>query len=176
MVDSSSRGFRIEPLGNQDRAAFSCGKPPLDRYLREQASQDQRRRAASTYVLIEEATRRVGAFYSLAMHSAATNALPDEVRRRLAPYPVQPVVLLGRLALDQGYQGRGLGARLMTSVWLRTRAAAESIAAMALVVDAIDEEAAAFYRKWGFLPFPDQPNRLTMPMTTILDALERLGV
>ncbi len=162
-----SGGFTVEPLSaSLDRTAFTSGVEPLDRYFRERISQDVRRRMATAFVALERETGRIAGYYTLSAVSVPLGDLPDDTKARLPRYPSIPAVLLGRLAVDLDYRGRGLGAALLADTLARTAAA--EIAAHALVVDAKDEPAAAFYRHHGFLPFPLQPRRLFLPIATAL--------
>jgi hypothetical protein len=98
--------FRIEPLSSEhDRSRFSSGSAPLDRYLREQASQDIKRRIASCFVAVSVQTKEIAGFYTLTAASIALTALSPEIVKKLPRYPVVPAALLGRLAVAQNYQG-----------------------------------------------------------------------
>ena len=162
-----SGGFTVEPLSaSLDRTAFTSGVEPLDRYFRERISQDVRRRMATAFVALDRETGRIAGYYTLSAVSVPLGDLPDDTKARLPRYPSIPAVLLGRLALDLDYRGRGLGAALLADALARTAAA--DIGAYALVVDAKDEPAAAFYRHHGFVPFLRQPRRLFLPIATAL--------
>src|ERR1700691_1487201 len=105
----SSAAFRMEPLSSaHDRSVFNCGEEILDRYLRTQATQDIRRRMANCFVAIEVATGRIAAYYTLSAASIPMVDLPPEETKRLPRYPTLPAVRIGRLAVDVGFQGRGL--------------------------------------------------------------------
>jgi GNAT superfamily N-acetyltransferase len=158
-------GFVIEPLGAHDRSAFSCGAAPLDRYLREQASQDVRRLVASCFVVVEAATRTLAGYYTLAATSVAANDLPPEFVKRLPRYPLLPAALIGRLAVDQRYQGRGVGSALLADAALRVLRS--DMKALALIVEAKDEKAVAFYRLQGFTLFASRPLSLWLPLETV---------
>lgn len=93
--------------------------------------------------------------------------MPDEIIKKLPAYPIVPVTLLGRLALDQQYKGQGLGEFLLIDALKRALKQSSQIAAAAVVVDAMDEKAAGFYRHFEFMDFPDKPGRLFLPMKTI---------
>ncbi len=165
----------VEPLGTvHDRPSFSCGYEVLDRYLREQASQDARRRVAAPFVLVAESERKtIVAYYTLSALGIDLHDLPDNVIKKLPSYPVVPVTLLGRLAIDQHYTGQGAGEFLLVDALLRAYMQSSQIAAAAVVVDAIDEHAAHFYRHFGFTHFPDKPRRLFLPMKTVADLFGR---
>ena len=159
---------RFEPLGrHHDRAAFSCGNAILDRYLQRQARQDVDRRVAAVFVLLDAETERIVGYYTLSAGAVEPSELPPEVTRRLPPYRALPVVLLGRLAVDARYQGRGFGALLLVDALPRALAHSAQVAAMAVIVDAIDEQARRFYERFGFRRFVDDEDRLFIPMGTI---------
>lgn len=156
--------FRIERLGEgHDRSRFSSGVPALDGYLRSQAGQDVRRRVASCFVLLDGAGQVAG-YYTLAAAGVVPADLPDDVVRRLPRYPSLPAYRIGRLAVDEGRRGQKLGAALLVDA-LRRALRAEA-AAVAMLVDAKDEGASAFYRHHGFLPLSGQPLALFLPLAT----------
>ncbi len=160
--------WRIVPLGKtHDRDSFACGSEPLDRYLRLQARQDAQKRVAAPFVLVEPPSSRVLGFYTLSASLIAADALPAELARILPRYPQLPVTLLGRLAVDQGMRGKGLGEFLLMDALHRSLDAAAEIAAMAVVVDAKGKDAVAFYARYGFIPLQRQPARMFLPMTTV---------
>jgi GNAT superfamily N-acetyltransferase len=162
----------VEPLGRQhDRTAFRCGAEALDRYLKQHARQDADKRVAAPFVAVNLPDARVLGYYSLSASVLSLVDLPDELARKLPRYPQLPVTLLGRLAVDQSAKGHGLGEHLLLDALDRSLAHASQIAAMAVVVDAKDEDAALFYRYYGFLPLQAQPSRLFVPMTTVAKLL-----
>lgn len=161
----------IEPLGAKHktlRAAFSCGEPALDRYLKEQASQDARKRAAVPYVLVSE-DNRIAGYYTLSADNIPVDDLPAELveKLHLPRYPVLGATLIGRLARDLSFKGQGIGELLLVDALKRSMRASEQIAAVAVVVDAKDEHAHRFYSTFGFIPFPDSKSRLFMLMKTV---------
>ncbi len=162
----------VEPLGRQhDRAAFQCGVDALDRYLKQQARQDADKRVAAPFVAVRSPGTVVLGYYTLSASVLTLTDLPDELARKLPRYPQLPVTLLGRLAVDQSTKGQGLGEHLLLDALHRSLAHADQIAAMAVVVDAKDESAAAFYRHYGFIPLQTQPSRLFVPMRSIAQLL-----
>jgi GNAT superfamily N-acetyltransferase len=141
--------FRIEPLDTEhNRSAFSCGVEALDRYLKTQAGQDQRRAAASCFVAVSTQGEIAG-YYTLAMTSIALVDLPDSIAKKLPRYPRIPAALLGRLAVDQRFQGQTLGYRLLFDAMCQI--VKSKIACAMLLVDAKDENAGAFYTEFGFV-------------------------
>ncbi len=160
----------VEPLGRQhDRTAFHCGAEALDRYLKQQARQDADKRVAAPFVAVSPPNARVLGYYTLSASVLTLTDLPDDLIRKLPRYPQLPVTLLGRLAVDQSSQG--IGEYLLLDALRRSLAHAEQIAAMAVVVDAKDEAAAAFYRHYGFLTLQAQPSRLFVPMRLVAQLL-----
>ncbi len=161
----NSAPFRIEPLADQDeRASFRCGDVALDRYLHTQATQDIRRRIASCFIAVEQSSGLVAAFYTLSAASVALKDLPTAEAKRLPRYPSVPAVRIGRLAVDQRFQGQGLGSALLLDAVART--IRNDIAAVALLVDAKSESAVEFYRRFGFQTLADQPRSLFLPLAT----------
>jgi GNAT superfamily N-acetyltransferase len=156
--------FVIEPLGAHDRSAFSCGAATLDRHLREQASQDVKRLVASCFVAVETRTNAIAGYYTLAATSVLANDLPKDVLKRLPRYPILPAALVGRLAVDQRFHRKGLGGALLADAALRVIKG--DTKAFALVVEAKDETAVAFYRLQGFRSFASRPMSLFLPLAT----------
>ncbi len=172
-MPTSSAAVRIEPLaGHHVREAFTCGVPELDDYLRQRAGQDLRSNVAACYVLAESADERtVRGYYTLSSYAIDVGDLPVAMSRRLPRYPRVPAALLGRLAVDRAFQKRGFGELLLVDAMRRTLEIAARIGLHALVVDAKDVGAAAFYLGYGFIPFPSEGLRLFMPVRTIEKAL-----
>lgn len=163
--------FRIEPLSSaHDRSRFVSGSAPLDRYLREQASQDIKRRIVACFVAIDIASQDVVGFYTLTATSIALDALAPEVIRKLPRYPLVPAALLGRVAIATGSQGKGLGAALLADAFLRV--ARVEMGVFAMLVDAKDEPAQRFYERYGFTILAVEQRRLVLPIATALRAME----
>jgi ribosomal protein S18 acetylase RimI-like enzyme len=166
----SDERYAIEPLGSHhDRRAFASGVEPLDRYFHEQAGQDQRRRLAAVFLLRDTVESTIAGYCTLSATGIEAASLPVEVTRRLPRYPLLPAILLGRLAVDRRYRGRGLGELLLGDA-VRRAAAQDQVAAMALVVDAKDEAARQFYEHYGFRRFMDAELRLFLPLATVARA------
>ena len=160
--------YRIEPLGkSHDRTSFSCGSAALDRYLQQQARQDAEKSVAAPFVLTAPPALRVLGYYTLSASLVNTSELPDALAKKLPRYPQLPVTLLGRLAVDQSMKGKGMGQYLLLDALRRCAEAAGNIAAMAVVVDAKDDAAEAFYRHFSFLPLQQQPRRMFLPMKAV---------
>ena len=162
----------VEPLGRQhDRTAFHCGSKALDRYLKQQAWQDADKRVAAPFVAVDPPDQLVLGYYTLSASMLTLADLPDDLARKLPRYPQLPVTLLGRLAVDQATKGQGLGEHLLLDALNRSLTHADQIAAMAVVVDAKDESAASFYRRFGFIALQAEPSRLFLPMRLVAQLL-----
>ena len=161
-------GYVIEPLGAQDRFAFSCGSEALDRYFRERASQDVKRLMASCFVAIAESNGEIAGYYTLAATSIPVTDLSSELSRRLPRYPTLPAALVGRLAVDRRFHRKGLGGVLIADAAMRVLKG--DVKAFALIVEAKDETALAFYRTLGFRPFISRRLSLFLPLETMRKA------
>ena len=160
--------YRIDALGkHHGRATFDCGSAALDRYLHQRARQDAEKNVAAPFVLTTPPAQQVLGYYTLSASLVNASDLPDTLARKQPRYPQLPVTLLGRTAVDQSMKGRGIAQFLLKDALRRSLEAAASIAAMAVVVDARDDAAAAFYRHFSFLPLHEQPRRLFLPMKTV---------
>jgi len=155
--------YRIRPLDAAvDTTDFCCGKHALDEYIRRYASQDVRRDVARVFVATPDDSQRLAGFFTLSAGSVNCSDLPTVLARKLPRYPV-PVALLGRLAVDKHFQGKGLSAILLADACQKVVRASAVLAVAGIVVDAKDEPAASFYRHFGFMPLPGQPERLLLP-------------
>lgn len=147
-----------------DRAGFVCNEPTLERYLREQAAQHHRDGIATTHVLVDQvAPARILGYYTLSAAQLLLEDLHDADRRRLPRYPV-PAVRMGRLAVATGEQGKGHGGLLLAHAIARCLDLREQLGVRVLVVDALHDKAAAFYRGYGFHPTTAQAKTLYLPL------------
>ena len=159
--------FTVEPLGERhNRAAFSCGIQALDSYLHRQAGQDARKRVAVPFVATADGRTIVGC-YTLSPYAIGLDTIPDTVAKKLPKYPMVPVTLLGRLAVSTQFRNQGLGETLLMDALYRSFESRKQVASAGIIVDAKDELAAAFYRKYGFMGLPKIENRLFLPMGTV---------
>jgi GNAT superfamily N-acetyltransferase len=158
--------LHIEALSDRhDRKGFASGAEPLDRYLRQQAGQDTRRRVASCFVLVSRGDSVPIAYYTLAATGIALADLPDVLAKRLPRYPVLPATLMGRLAVDARHQRQGHGELMLLDAF--SRALRNDVASYAFVVDAKDNKAARFYLHYRFRPLITGGRRLFIPMAEI---------
>ena len=161
-------GFLISSLDKvHDRKSFSCGIDSLDNYLHKQAGQDSRKSIAVTYVLEDKSTKKIAGYYTLSATAIELKALPDAIRKKLPSYPCLPATLIGRLAVDESYKGRGLGELILIDAMKRAYRASLEVASFAVVVDAINKSAQKFYKKYGFLDLSLSTHRLFLPMSII---------
>jgi GNAT superfamily N-acetyltransferase len=162
--------WSIERLDRaHERSEFCCGKGPLDSFLRTLVSQYEKRRLGRTYVAVRPDEKRVLGYYTLASGAVAFENLPEGAGKKLPRHPV-PVILLARLAVDQTVHGQGLGGALLADALRRCLALAGQLGVHAVEVDAIDEQAKAFYEKHGFVALQDDPLHLYLPITTVAEA------
>ena len=137
-----------------DVAAFSCGKPALDNWIRTRALSNQEK--GFTAVLVVHEAGRVVGYYGLAPTAVIPGTMPRSIRTGQPPDPV-PCLLLGQLATDRAWAGRGIGTGLLKHALSRCVDAATLVGGRALLVHAVDDEAADFWRRRGFLPSRDDP-------------------
>jgi GNAT superfamily N-acetyltransferase len=143
-----------EPLtAAHDLTAFSCGKPSLDRWLKTRALSNQEK-GFTAVLVVHEASSRVIGYYGLAPTAIVPSMLPRSIRTGQPPDPV-PCLLLGQLATDQDWIGKGIGTGLLKHALQRCVTAAGLIGGRALIVNAVDIDAAAFWRRRGFVPSKD---------------------
>lgn len=150
---------------------FACGKQPLDDFLKQNASKNEGK-ASRTYVVCATTGDQAGnvvAYYSLAAGAVTRSDAPSWARRNM-PDPL-PVIVLGRLAVDERHQAKGLGKALLREAMQRTLEASQRIAARALIVHAIDDEAISFYAGYGFRRFPTNGRTLLLPIETLSSSL-----
>ena len=162
--------LRFEPLDKKkhDRAAFSCEQESLDKYLKEHATQEIKKRVAPVYVLTPGG-KTIAGYYTLSQFAIEAGEVPPELVQQLhlPRYDRLPATLFGRLARSKEFKGRGLGELLLIGALKRALEHSRNIASVAVLADAIDENARAFYRRYGFVEIPNHPNRPFLPMKTV---------
>jgi GNAT superfamily N-acetyltransferase len=162
--------WTVEPLArSHQRSSFSCGKPPLDDFLRQLVGQYEKRRLGRTYVGLRPGEPQVMGYYTLASGSVSFEDIPNDHARKLPRHSV-PVVLLARLAVDSTAQGMGLGRRLLVDALERCLGLGQQLGIHAVEVDAIDDDARSFYEKYGFIALEDSHRHLYLPIAAIEDA------
>jgi len=162
---------RVEPLGRSHaRDQFDCGQTSLNDFLRALVSQYEKRNLGRTYVAVQGAEPRVLGYYTIASSAVAFEAFPPKIAKKLPRHPV-PAVLIARLAVDRSAEGRRLGEKLLLDALARCLELSERLGVHAIVVEAINEQAKAFYHKYQFIPLLDRPLQLYLPISTVRDVL-----
>jgi GNAT superfamily N-acetyltransferase len=144
-------------LAADNVSTFDCGAESLNNWLRTRALKNETTGASRTFVSIDSETETVAGYYCLSASSLLLEAAPGGLRRNM-PDPI-PVILIGRLAVDQTFKGKGLGASLLQHALLKGLEASRIIGARAFIVDALDDEAERFYSKFGFALMPPASKR-----------------
>ena len=168
----SDRFGAVEPLGTHHEVdRFDCGREQLDRWLRAYAGQGQRRDTARTFVVCRKGATEVVGYYTLVASQVERADAISGVRRGASKHFPIPVCLIARLAVDRSEQGVGLGRSLLLDALERTNRASRSVAMRAVLVHALDEEAASFYARFGFKPASTEPLKLMVPLEAVRHAL-----
>lgn len=158
--------FATEPLCDRHkRDGFSCGEEALDVYLKRHAKQDQKRRVAAVFILPGKKNVIKG-YYTLSSTHIPSSILPEKILKKLPKHPYQPATLLGRLAVGLPYQKQKVGETLLMDALYRSYTLSEQVGSIAVVVDALNEKAVAFYNNYGFIKLSEE-KRLFLPMKTI---------
>ena len=166
MTDKQAPKYKVQPLGEQDRAAFHCGDKELDSYLLERASRDVRKNLSAVFVLLtEDDPQTILGYYTLSSQEIEAENLPEKFRKHIGRYKRIGATLLGRLAVSQDQQGKKLGELLLLDALRRSLESTEHVSSFAVVVDAKGEHVVKFYEKYGFILLSG--NRLFLPMKTI---------
>jgi GNAT superfamily N-acetyltransferase len=158
---------KIELLNSElNKKDFSCGKGMLDGYLHKQASQDIKRKLCVVFAMFEDTT--IKGYYTLSNSSIPAELMPEAVKKKMpGAYKILPVTLLGRLAIDVKFKGQGLGAIILLDALKRSfDIANKSLGSIGVVVDPLDDDAIAFYEKFGFILLPDS-GKMFLPMADI---------
>lgn len=152
---------------NHNKKKFCCGKPMLDSYLHRQASQDVKRKLSACFVFLDKSDSLIQGYYTLSNNSISLELVPESFKKKLPKsYTSIPTTLLGRLAIDNNYQGHGIGKILLIDALKRCFLLSKSIGSFAVIVDPLDTEAESFYSKYGFIKLPDS-KKMFLPMKTI---------
>jgi GNAT superfamily N-acetyltransferase len=154
---------------DHDLTGFDCGNAELNGWLVDHAVASQKADLARTYLALSDAG--IAGYLSLTTGSIRPEAAPKRYARGMPRHPI-PTILIARLAIDRRYQRQRLGSRLLAEALRFAVLASDTVAARLVVVDAIDDDAAAFYRRWGFIDVPENPRRLFRKMSDIRKTLE----
>lgn len=157
-----------EPLNsNHKKSGFSCGKEMLDTYIHKQANQDVKRKLSACFVVCETGTNVIKGYYTLSNSSIPSELISSDIRKKLPKsYESIPTTLLGRLAIDDKFQGQGIGKLILIDALKRSYEISKTLGSFAVIVDPIDQDAEKFYSKYGFIKLPDS-GKMFLPMKTI---------
>ena len=162
--------YRVEPLNKAKhrREKFACEAPELTAYLRTQARKEIEAKTSACFVMVPIAEPgRIAGFYTLSAATIELTKLPTELARRLPRYPNLPATLLGRLARDLAFRRQGIGELLLVSALRRALDNTREVGSVAVITDPKDENAADFYRRYGFRAIATAEQRLMLPMAEI---------
>ncbi len=161
------------PLSSQHkRDLFESGTELLDRYFKQQANQDVKRKLSACFVYENKEELTVIGYYTLSSSNLPQETIPPMYKKRFPKsYTSIPTILLGRIAIDKKYQGKGAGKVLLIDALKRCEESSRSIGSYAVVVDPIDKLAENFYMRFGFIHLPDS-GKMFLPMKTIKDLFE----
>jgi len=167
-------GFHLEQLRKtHPRAAFRCGEEAVDQWLKTHARQAQDKRLSVTRVLLDEAgaieARAIVGYFTLAMGQVHLDELPHEHARRL-PRTLLPTVTLAWMGVDQNYQGKGLGTRILGQALADCHATGQEMPFVAVILDCLGPAAKSFYQRYDFKELPGHPMKLMLPWS-LLDAM-----
>lgn len=154
-----------------DRRSFGCGKPDLDEWLKTQASQQEQTGNTRTFLAVRLSTEQVVGYYATTTYRLELDEAALAYGAGKRRYPI-PAGLLARLAVDERWQGKGLGVRLLMHALAQVARASHSVGFEVLVVHAIDPDAVTFYAQAGFTRFEDHPLHLFMPVTHLRATIE----
>lgn len=167
MRNNTDSALTFEVLNSKhDRAHFTCGNTALDTYLKTQSSQDVKKNITAVFVLTIE-SKKIAGYYTLSQCSVHLDMIPEEIAWKLTRQHIIPTTLIGRLAVDDFCKGKGYGEMLLMDALYRSFIGSQQIASWAVIVDAKDEIAVSFYKKYGFIELRTNPMRLFIPMVTI---------
>jgi len=155
--------FEIEVLSKKHslpKKQFNSSNLELNNYLAKLATQDLRRNLAVTYVIVDLKKDRIIGYYTLSSLSVNLGEYPENIQKKLPDYPLIGVTLIGRLAVDIDYSGMGWGKLLIIDAQNRCLNLSKKIASYAVIVEAIDNNAVNFYKRFNFQQFPDNPLKL----------------
>ena len=164
----------LEALGSHHkRDDFDCGEESLNRYLRQYASQHQKKNIGRVYVAVEVGQQKVLGYYTLANGAVSFASVPS-AKGLPREYPI-PVILLARIAVDNSMRGQGMGAALLFDALKRAAEVAEVSAAYAVIVDALHDQAKSFYLHYDFDESLDDPLRLFLPLSDVRALLAQIS-
>lgn len=166
--------YRVELLGKHDRNGFECGKDSLDRNLREIVGQDTRQNLSRCFVLVHEVQPNTILGYYTLSNGGITPDQGPPATQRVRRYSQVGTLLLGRFAIDQSQQGKGMGRKLLLHIMSHVVRLSTETGFQLLLVDPLDHMASEFYRRFGFVALPGE-SRMYMQLANLRATLENLG-
>ncbi len=159
--------MKIEVLqAHHQKKSFNCGQDDLNKFIKQYASQHQKSGTSKTYVAIDDDTQQVRGFYCLSSTSIGFDGVDAVLTQRLPRYPL-PGVVIGRFAVDQTAQGRGIGKVLLAHALKQVSKVAQIIGVNFIVIHAKDQKAMEFYQRFGFISLTSNPLTLIYPVSEI---------
>ncbi len=164
--------FTIQPFDpkNHDRAAFSCGVPQIDNYLKLTAKKGSKADVVRVWVLVDAKESIVG-FYGINMHAIDVKEMPEAYKKKAGKHGMLPAAFIAMIGVDQSQQGNGIGSALVADALSRIARVSDEIGTCVIILDVFNDGDAdivarrkTYYEAFGFLPLPDQPLRLFMPI------------
>lgn len=166
--------FTIQPFDpkTHDRAAFSCGVPQIDNYLKLTAKKGSKADVVRVWVVIDAKSNIVG-FYGINMHAVDVKEMPDAYQKKAGKHGLLPAAFIAMIGVDKTQQGNGIGSALVADALCRIARVSEEIGTCVIILDVFDggnadtvAQRKSYYEAFGFLPLPDQPLRFFMPVQT----------
>ncbi len=151
---------------NHNRKNFTCGIDVLDRYLKQYANQDIKKKLAVCYVIVDKKNDVIG-YYTQSSNNIDLSDIPEDLAKSLS-YAEIPVVIIGRLAIHKDFQGNKLGEALLIDALKRIVDISAKLGNHAVILDPINEKAERFYAKLGFIPLKSS-KRMFLPLKTIIN-------
>ncbi|PWE35004.1 GNAT family N-acetyltransferase [Pelagicola sp. LXJ1103] len=167
--------FEIQPFDSKvhDRAAFSCGVPQIDNYLKLTAKKGSKADVVRVWVVVDAKNQIVG-FYGINMHAVDVREMPPAYAKKAMKHGILPAAFIAMIGVDKSQQGNGIGSALVADALSRIARASEEIGTCVIMLDVFDDNDQAavtmrksYYESFGFIPLPDQPLRLFIPVATV---------
>lgn len=156
-----------------DRNSFDCGVNELNTFLKQHANQNQSKNISKTYVAVvavsSDNIRKIYGYYTLSAGHICCDQLPESIKSKLPKYPV-PIARIGRLAVDKNHKGQGIGGFLLHDAFTNVLSIADKMGVFAVIVDAKNDNAKAFYQNYGFIELQNSSLSLFLPISTIKSA------
>jgi len=157
-----------------DRHSFDCGVNELNTFLKQHANQNQSKNISTTYVAVVAVSskdrKKIYGYYTLSAGHIQCDQLPENIKSKLPKYPI-PIARIGRLAVNKDHKGQGIGGLLLHDAFTNILSIADKMGVYAVVVDAKNNDAKAFYERYGFIELQDSALTLFLPIETIKSAI-----